>query len=417
VIPATLKNATQGEVQRYENNYKVLNFITTALGRNMYDRVSHLKIAHDVWLKFYNTYEGSFKIKSTRKDTYNRQYQTFSQKIRESLDDCFARFESIVTNLRTCGPLAYINNERAKKLLYALDDHVWGIKITALEESANFATLDIEKLFSKLKSHKLSRKGHLNHDASLTSKALITSARVGGHDANPTSTISSSLEFISSSLTVASDEQYESITDDEIALLARKFRALHKFRKERRRSPRGCSECGDTTHFITDCPKRKKFDSNMYDYTNRNDSSNKGDNTKKNRFGDKKRKFQKIMSRACAALSDFDFLSENFSSSEEDEKTKCKKGDFTGLCLMGKSSRNASDFDSDVSDDLSFVSLSLKVVELENALCNQDKLLRKVFHENKRLNLELENSFPEIAYLRSIHDDMSTKPYENCKST
>jgi hypothetical protein len=53
-------------------------------------------------------------------------------------------------------------------------------------------------------------------------------------------------------LAIASDEQYESIPDDEIALLARKFRALDKFHKERRRSPRGCFECGDTTHFITD---------------------------------------------------------------------------------------------------------------------------------------------------------------------
>jgi hypothetical protein len=44
-------------------------------------------------------------------------------------------------------------NECAKQLLYALDDHVWGIKITALEESANFTTLDTEKMFSKLKSH------------------------------------------------------------------------------------------------------------------------------------------------------------------------------------------------------------------------------------------------------------------------
>jgi hypothetical protein len=71
-------------------------------------------------------------------------------------------------------------------------------------------------------------------------------------------------------LCVASDEQYESIPDDEIALLARKFRALHRFHKERRRSPRGCFECGDTTHFIADCPKRKKFDSsNKYNYNNR----------------------------------------------------------------------------------------------------------------------------------------------------
>jgi hypothetical protein len=81
---------------------------------------------------------------------------------------------------------SYSDNERAKQLLYA--------------------TLDSEKLFSKLKSHELSRKGRPNHDASLSSKALISSARVGGHDANPTNTISSSLEFALSSLAAASDE-------------------------------------------------------------------------------------------------------------------------------------------------------------------------------------------------------------------
>jgi hypothetical protein len=69
-------------------------------------------------------------------------------------------------------------------------------------------------------------------------------------------------------LVAASDEQYESIPDNEIALLARKFRALHKFYKERRRSSRGYFECGDTTHFIVDFPKRKKLDPffNKYNY-------------------------------------------------------------------------------------------------------------------------------------------------------
>jgi hypothetical protein len=91
-----------------------LNLITTALGRNVHDRVSHLKTAHDVWLRLCSTYEGSSEIKSSHKDTYNRQYQSFSQKPGESLDDCFARFESIVSNLRSCGPLASIDNEHAK---------------------------------------------------------------------------------------------------------------------------------------------------------------------------------------------------------------------------------------------------------------------------------------------------------------
>jgi hypothetical protein len=215
-------------------------------------------------------------------------------------------------------------------------------------------------------------------------------------------------------LCAASDEQYESIPDDEIALLARKFRTLQRFRKERRRSHRGCFECGDTTHFIADCPKRKKADSsNKYNYNNRNDSSDKCEGKKKYRFRDKKKKkFQKMMSRACAALSDLDFSSDDSSSSEEDERSKRKTSDFTGLCLMGKSSRHVSD--SDVSDDSSPESLSSRVVELENTLCNQDKLLCKIFRENKRLNLELESSFSEIASLRSVHDDMSDRPCDRC---
>jgi hypothetical protein len=240
-----------------------------------------------------------------------------------------------VSSLRLCGPLAYSDNECAKQLLYALDDSMWGMKITALKEYADFAILDTEKLFSKLKSHELSRKGCPNHDASHTSRDFVTSARVGGHDANPTNTTASSaLEFALSSLAAASDEKYESIPDDKIGLLAKKYR------KERGRTPRSCFECGDTTDFIADCPKRKKLDSsNKYNYTKRNDYS-KDDDKKEYCFGDKKKKkrFQKMMSRVCAALRDLDFSSDDSSSSEEDEKVKHKSGDFTCLCLMGKSS-------------------------------------------------------------------------------
>jgi hypothetical protein len=86
------------------------------------------------------------------------------------------------------------------------------MKITDLVESVDFATLYTKKLFSKLKSHELSRKRRPNHDTSLTSKAIITSAHVGGYNANPTNTtVSYVLEFALSSL----------------ALLVRKFCALH----------------------------------------------------------------------------------------------------------------------------------------------------------------------------------------------
>jgi hypothetical protein len=56
----------------------------------------------------------------------------------------------------------------------------------------------------------------------------------------------------------------------------------------------GCFKCGDTTHFITECPKRKMLDSssNKYSYNNRNDSSDKGEGKKKYyHFRDKKKMF------------------------------------------------------------------------------------------------------------------------------
>jgi hypothetical protein len=97
----------------------------------------------------------------------------------------------------------------------------------------------------------------------------------------------------------------------------------------------------------------------MNDYNNRNNYNNKNDYKKKNHFGNKEKKkkknIKKIMSQPCVAFSDFNFSSEDSSSSVEDEMVnyKRKEGDFTGLCLMakGRSSRD-SDSDSDVSDDL-----------------------------------------------------------------
>jgi hypothetical protein len=62
----------------------------------------------------------------------------------------------------------------------------------------------------------------------------------------------------------------------------------------------------------------------------------------------------------------------------------------------GGSSRSDPNSDSNVSDDLAYDDLSSKVHKLEDALFSQDKLFCRVFHENKNLNLKLENSFVKI---------------------
>jgi hypothetical protein len=48
--------------------------------------------------------------------------------------------------------LPYDDHERALKLLYALDQKVWDVKVTAIIESSGYETLTVDELFSKLKS-------------------------------------------------------------------------------------------------------------------------------------------------------------------------------------------------------------------------------------------------------------------------
>jgi hypothetical protein len=48
VILTMLDNANQDKLTRYESNYKILNLITTALCRNVYDGVAHLETVYDV---------------------------------------------------------------------------------------------------------------------------------------------------------------------------------------------------------------------------------------------------------------------------------------------------------------------------------------------------------------------------------
>jgi hypothetical protein len=48
--------------------------------------------------------------------------------------------------------LPYDDHERALKLLYVLDRKVWDVKVSAIIDSANYDTLSVDELFSKLKS-------------------------------------------------------------------------------------------------------------------------------------------------------------------------------------------------------------------------------------------------------------------------
>jgi hypothetical protein len=46
------------------------------------------------------------------------------------------------------------------------------------------------------------------------------------------------------------DEEFDELGEDELALLTRRFKRLHKNRVNTRKNPRTCFQCGKPGHFI-----------------------------------------------------------------------------------------------------------------------------------------------------------------------
>jgi hypothetical protein len=53
-----------------------------------------------------------------------------------------------------------------------------------------------------------------------------------------------------------SDEEFDMLGEDELALLTRRFESMHENRVNTRRNMRTCFQCGKPGHFVADCPEK-----------------------------------------------------------------------------------------------------------------------------------------------------------------
>jgi hypothetical protein len=122
---------TAANMQQVEANSKARNNIFQGLGRSDFDRVVHLKSAYQVWKAHCDCREGSSTIKEIRQDLYKKDYMCFEMSPGESLDDFFACFNKILSNLRVAGA-TFTEPENAHQLLGALDMSIWELKVTSI---------------------------------------------------------------------------------------------------------------------------------------------------------------------------------------------------------------------------------------------------------------------------------------------
>jgi hypothetical protein len=209
-------------------------------------------MAHQIWFTLERFHEGNDHVKIRLFETYRREYENFTQLAGETIDSMFSRFQSIVNKMRANNAqLPYSDHERALKLLHALDWRVWEVKVLAIIESPNYETLTVDELFSKLKSIEIDHQTWPKIKNPSAPTMFLVSG--GGSASN-----SSPALFALSSLLSSTEELVESLGDEELALVASRFKRFHNNRMSRRRggSKDECYNCGDLDHFVASYPKK-----------------------------------------------------------------------------------------------------------------------------------------------------------------
>jgi hypothetical protein len=135
------------------------------------------------------------------------------------------------------------------------------VKVSTIIESPNYETFTVDELFSKHNSTEIDHQTRAKiENPSAPTMALVSG---GGSASN-----SSPAMFALSSLLSITEEQVESLGDEELALVASRFTRFHNncMSRRRGRSKDRCYNGGDPDHFVVSCPKKGKSESGPRDH-------------------------------------------------------------------------------------------------------------------------------------------------------
>ncbi|GAV84529.1 UBN2 domain-containing protein, partial [Cephalotus follicularis] len=99
------------------------------------------------------THEGTEQVKNAKLALLNRDYELFKMQPNESIKNLYNRLLDITNGLLGLGKV-FGQDELVRKLLGCLNDE-WEPKVTAIEESKDLKTMEIEELLGSLMTHEV----------------------------------------------------------------------------------------------------------------------------------------------------------------------------------------------------------------------------------------------------------------------
>lgn len=226
--------------------------IYNALPRKEYERFFMCETAKEIWNSLLITHQGNSQVKDNKIHLLVQQYEQFTIPEEESIDNAFARFNTIITSLKALDE-NFSSKNFVRKFLRDLHPK-WRAKVTAIEESKNLSTLQLDELIGNLKVYEviIKKDSEMVKGKREQNKSIALKARK-----------ESSNEDSSSS--ESDDEEYAMAVRDFKKFFKRRGRFVRQPHDERRASQRNkddknsknerkCFKCGDSNHLIGKCP-------------------------------------------------------------------------------------------------------------------------------------------------------------------
>ncbi|GJY42465.1 retrovirus-related pol polyprotein from transposon TNT 1-94 [Tanacetum coccineum] len=214
--------------KKLAKNNEAKMVIYNALPRKEYERIFMCKTAKEIWDTLLITHRGNSQVKDNKIDLLVQQYEQFTILEEESIDNAFARFNTIITSLK------------------ALDE------VTAIEESKDLTSLSLDELIGNLKVYEVIIKkdyevikGKKEQNISLALKAK--------RESSEEDCLTSDSE----------DEEYTMVVKEFKKFFKRRGRFVRQPRNERKQLQRKCFRCGDPNHLIGECPKPPRNNNNQ----------------------------------------------------------------------------------------------------------------------------------------------------------
>ncbi|GJU47881.1 zf-CCHC domain-containing protein [Tanacetum coccineum] len=282
----------------------------------------------------------------------------------ESIDNVFAKFNTIITSLKALDE-SFSSKNCARKFFKALHPK-WRAKVTAIKESKNLTTLSLDELIENLKVYE--------EDSS-----------------NDNSSTSDS-----------EDEEYAMAVRDFKKFFKRRGRFVRQPHEERKsfqrnkddkngKGKRKCFKCGDPNHLVRECPKLSRYQ-NQKAFVG--GSWSDSDEDEEEKINDEKC----LMAKASnEVFSETEYFSDDQSLLDE----KDLDNEYSRLCKLGlklmaknKTLKQAK------------IELENKVLELKDRLSRLEKC-KEIIEECKLcqdLKLENEKLRKEISRLNQFND-------------